>query len=138
MVIIDETHIPSSIHILIVDDVQDMRDQLKKDLLRMGFEGNFLEAENVEQALVKVLDPRVAFVLSDWNMPDGTGLRFLTGMRRTGALDTIPFVMITTEDGVSHMLEAIRSGADQYLVKPWSYEDLRSKIAFAWDKRIKK
>ena len=75
----------------------------------------------------------IHFILSDWNVPDGTGLDLLKEVRSRKHLAPIPILMVTAEDSISYMLEAIEEGVNEYLIKPWTPEEFDEKIQSAWD-----
>ncbi len=65
-------------------------------------------------------------VMTDWNMPNKTGLDLTNDIRATGS--TVPIFMVTTEGEKSRVLEAIRAGITDYLIKPFSADSLREKL----------
>lgn len=124
--------------ILIVDDMATMRQLVKGQLRGMGFK-NFLEAENGEagfnalEAQSKSNEP-IQLVLSDWNMPVMTGLDFLKKVRANPGFKDLPFLMITAEGEQSQVIEAIKSGVSNYLVKPFTPAAIQEKILAVWKK----
>ncbi len=125
---------PNDIDFLILDDMASIRKTLTSALRVLGFKGKLLEAECVADAEAILEKNSVDFILSDWNLPDGTGLKFLQKIRTQVKFQKIPFIMITTEDGGSNMLAAIRSGANNYIVKSKiSGQDLLDKINSSWE-----
>lgn len=75
---------------------------------------------------------KIQFIICDWNLPDGTGFDLLKKFRKIPAYAGIPFVMCTTMDEISNILEAIQAGANEYIVKPWEIDELRKKIELTW------
>lgn len=130
-------NVPNDIRFLILDDVASIRNMLIVQLQQMGQIFPPMEAETVQQAL-KMLEstqgtPKsIQFILSDWNLPDDTGLSFLKKVRANSTLDNVPFLMITTEDSISNMIDAVNAGATNYMVKPWEYEDFCTKVQGCW------
>lgn len=116
------------IGILIVDDFPTMRKILKMSLLQLGFT-NLFEAEDGEEAL-KVLrgGSSVHLVISDWHMPNMSGLDLLREVRSDAKLDHLPFLMITSEADRDHMVEAAHFGVSNYIMKPFNAPSLREKI----------
>jgi two-component system chemotaxis response regulator CheY len=84
------------------------------------------EAADGEQALQLFGQGTFDLVLTDWNMPHRTGLEVLEGIRAAGS--QVPVVMITTEAEKRRVLDAIRAGVSDYLIKPFDPEALREKI----------
>lgn len=112
---------------LIVDDFQTMRRIVRNILRQLGFE-NFDEAEDGEQAYVKLKDGGFDFVISDWNMPHVDGITLLKRVRSDPALKDMPFLMVTAEAEKDKVIEAIRSGVSNYVVKPFTAEVLKEKM----------
>lgn len=112
---------------LIVDDFQTMRRIVRNILKQLGFE-NFDEAEDGEQAYVKLKSGAFDFVISDWNMPNVDGISLLRRVRSDPALKDMPFLMVTAEAEKDKVVEAIRSGVSNYVVKPFTAEVLKEKM----------
>ena len=70
----------------------------------------------------------VDFIICDWNMPKMSGLEFLKIVRGHANLKEIPFLMITSEGDYSKIIEAVKVGVSQYIVKPFKPEQLQEKI----------
>jgi two-component system chemotaxis response regulator CheY len=68
----------------------------------------------------------VDIILTDWNMPEMSGLELLQAIRATGS--TVPIIMITTEGEKSSVIQAIQAGVTDYLCKPFQQEELRDKL----------
>lgn len=113
-------------NILLVDDSKTMRNIQKKALAPLS--PNFLEAgDGVEALSVIAQNPAgFAIVLVDWNMPNMNGLELLAKIRETDK--KTPLVMVTTEAEKSRVLDAIRAGASNYMVKPFTPEALLEKV----------
>ncbi len=113
--------------VLLVDDSGTMRTIQRRCLERMGIENeNIIEAADGTKALE--LFERFSFdvVLSDWNMPNMDGLSLLKAIRSRN--NDVPFIMITTEAERARVLAAIQVGVSDYLVKPFTPDDLREKL----------
>jgi two-component system chemotaxis response regulator CheY len=113
--------------ILVVDDFATMR-RIIRSTLRQGGYKNSDEADDGTTALSKLRTDRFDLVIADWNMPQMTGLDLLKAMRSDKALKHIPFLMVTAEAHKDNIIEAIQSGANNYLVKPFTLETLSEKI----------
>lgn len=114
--------------ILIVDDFQTMRKIVRQVLRQLGF-NDVQEAEDGESAL-KILreKPDIQFVISDWNMPKMTGIELLKAVRSDPSLKGLPFLMVTAEADKENIVEAVKSGVNSYIVKPFNAATLKEKI----------
>lgn len=115
--------------ILVVDDFPTMRRIVKTLLRQLGYT-NIIEAEDGEIAY-KLLKstPDVEFIVSDWNMPNMTGLEFLKTVRADEKLKHLPFLMVTAEAEKENIIEAVKSGVSNYVVKPFTAATLKEKMA---------
>jgi len=86
------------------------------------------EAEDGAEALDKLNNSDFDFVISDWNMPKLNGLELLKRVRADARLANIPFLLITAEARKENIVDAVRSGADGYIVKPFTSGVLGEKI----------
>ena len=114
--------------ILVVDDMVTMRRIVKNILKQLGF-ANVEEAENGQEALQKLQADTYGFVVSDWNMPVMTGIDMLRAIRADEKLKTTPVLMVTAEAQQSNLVEAVKAGVNNYIVKPFTAETLQEKIA---------
>lgn len=113
--------------ILVVDDMSSMRRIIKNTLKQLGYP-NAEEAEDGEKALEMVRKDSFDLVVSDWNMPNMSGLDLLKAIRQDPKLSALPVLMVTTEAEMDHILEAIRSGVNSYILKPFTPETMKEKI----------
>ncbi|MCX7913360.1 MAG: chemotaxis response regulator CheY [Thermodesulfovibrionales bacterium] len=113
--------------ILVVDDFATMRRIVKNILKQIGFE-NIEEAEDGEQAFNKLKTGGFKFVVSDWNMPNLDGLGLLKKVRSDPELKNIPVLMVTAEAEKEKVIEAIKAGVSNYIVKPFTAETLKEKM----------
>ncbi len=117
---------------LVVDDYSTIRSLVTSQLLEFGFDGNFIEAENVDQAIEILGAHDIDFIISDWNMPGKTGFDLLKWVRANEKTSNTPFLILTTENEQEKILDAISEGASNYLLKPWEEEDLSEKIGMCF------
>jgi two-component system chemotaxis response regulator CheY len=129
---------PTNIPFLVLEDMDNLRQQMVSDLKSIGVNGKIHEAPNVQAAIKICSTEEVGFVISDWNLPDGTGHDFLKKFRAVPRFKRTPFVMCTTNSEINFFLDAIASGANDYIVKPWTAEELKKKILLTWDMFINK
>ena len=112
---------------LIVDDSRTMRLVLKKILNEVGFEVS--EAGDGSEALLRLKElDRVDLMLVDWNMPVMDGLEFVRAVRQDNAYDEVPVMMVTTEDTMDRVVEALNAGANEYVMKPFTSESIIEKL----------
>ena len=69
------------------------------------------------------------FVVSDWNMPNMTGIDLLRKVRAEASLKHLPFLMVTAEAKQENVVEAIKAGVSNYIVKPFTVATLQEKIS---------
>ncbi len=108
-------------HILIVDDSKIMRKIINDFLQRMGLTV-IIEAANGKEALRVIADKDIDLVISDWSMQGMTGFDILKTIRQDIQDRKLPFIMITAEGQLFHVLKAFRAGVDQYLIKPFDFK----------------
>ena len=116
---------------LVVDDSRAMRMLLCGLLGELGFVTR--DAENGRTALGVLDDGKhpPAVVLVDWNMPEMNGLELITAIRERECYSDLPLLVVTSETGVSEMRAALDAGANEYLVKPFSREELAARLELA-------
>lgn len=119
--------------ILVVDDFSTMRRIVKNILRQLGF-NNILEADDGSTGLDILQKEKIDMVISDWNMPKMTGLELLKVVRADDALRDIPFLMVTAEAQQENIIEAVKSGVNNYIVKPFTAETLGKKIEQIFNK----
>jgi len=114
--------------ILVVDDFPTMR-RIVKTLMRQNGYTNFVEADDGAQGF-KMLEttPDIEFIISDWNMPNMTGLEFLKAVRADARFKHLPFLMVTAEAEKENIIEAVKSGVSNYIVKPFTGATLQEKL----------
>ncbi len=117
----------SKMKILIVDDMSTMRRILKNALRQLGYQ-NIEEAEDGQIAFAKLSQWPVDLVVTDWNMPNMDGLELLKSVRADPTLKSMPVLLVTAQAEQKHVLEAIRAGASNYIVKPFTADTLKTKI----------
>jgi two-component system chemotaxis response regulator CheY len=119
----------SDINILIVDDMAAMRKILKTLLAQLGYK-NVDEAEDGKQALeiLRKNPDKYELVITDWNMPNMTGIELVQEIRKDEKLKHLPILMVTAEAKKENVLMAIKAGVNNYIVKPFTAETLKEKI----------
>jgi two-component system, chemotaxis family, chemotaxis protein CheY len=118
----------SSIRFLVVDDFSTMRRIVRNLLKELGYT-SVEEAEDGIDALNHLRATQFDFVVSDWNMPNMTGIQLLQAIRADASLKSLPVLMITAEARKENIIEAAHAGANGYIVKPFTAATLDEKLA---------
>ena len=111
--------------ILMVDDSRTMRNIQKNVLTQLGHT-EVLEASDGKEALKILESEKPDLILLDWNMPNMDGLTFLKTFRATNT--QTPVIMVTTEAERSRVVEAIKAGVNNYVIKPFTPDILQQRI----------
>jgi two-component system chemotaxis response regulator CheY len=111
--------------ILLIDDSKTMRNIQKSVLSQLGHT-HIEEACDGQDALSKVGAYQPELILVDWNMPNMDGLTFVKHYRATNK--TTPIIMVTTECEKSRVIDAIKAGVNNYVVKPFTPDVLKEKL----------
>ncbi|MCX7875664.1 MAG: response regulator [Melioribacteraceae bacterium] len=113
---------------LVVDDSVTMRRIVLNSLKQIGHE-NFVEASDGRDALNKLnADETINFIITDWNMPDVSGLDLVKSVRANPKTANIPILMVTTRGMKEDIVEALNAKVNNYVVKPFTPQVLREKI----------
>ena len=112
---------------LVVDDFSTMRRIVRNLLKELGFT-NVDEAEDGIVALQKLRGEQFDFIVSDWNMPNMTGIDLLKAIRADAALKHLPVLMVTAEAKKENIIAAAQAGASGYVVKPFTAATLDEKL----------
>ena len=118
---------------LVVDDFSTMRRIVRNLLKELGYT-NVDEAEDGVAALQKLKGSNFQFVVTDWNMPNMTGIELLKAIRADASLKHLPVLMITAEAKKENIIEATQSGASGYIVKPFTAGTLEEKMGKIFEK----
>lgn len=112
---------------LVIDDSRAMRSILKGILASLDFE--VVEAADGPQAIeILTQDHDFDIALVDWNLPSMNGLEIVTKVRKDPALSSVRLLMVTTEADFERMAQALRAGADEYIMKPFNRDMLLDKL----------
>ncbi len=118
-----------NMNVLIVDDYTTMLRIIKNLLKQLGF-NNIDEATDGAMALEKVKSKEYGLIISDWNMEPMSGYEFLKQVRGSDApYRTVPFIMVTAESKTENVVAAKQAGVNNYIVKPFNAETLKTKIS---------
>ncbi len=114
--------------VLLVDDSQVMRSLVQRAIRQAGYRSLVVDqAENGLRALEKLSGATPRLILSDWNMPEMSGIELLNAIR--GKANEVPFGFITSESSDEIRRLATESGADFLLAKPFTVEDVQEALA---------
>jgi two-component system chemotaxis response regulator CheY len=121
--------------ILIVEDMEAVRNVIRNAVIK---DYDTVTASNGQEAL-KILNDSpssIDLVLSDYNMPDLNGMQLLREVRKSenSHIANIPFIMLTSEDGIEERKKAKEAGVTDWIKKPYKYEVFMSQIKYALSK----
>ena len=113
--------------VLVVDDYNTMIRIIRNLLKQIGF-SDIDDAADGSAALNKMRGKRYGLVISDWNMEPMTGYELLKEVRGDPGLSKTPFIMVTAESKTENVIAAKKAGVNNYIVKPFNAQTLKSKI----------
>jgi two-component system chemotaxis response regulator CheY len=113
--------------VLVVDDFSTMRRIVKNILRQLGF-SNIVEADDGTSAWEVLNREKIDFIVSDWNMPQMTGIELLRRVRASEQHAETPFLMVTAEAQQENIIEAVQAKVSNYIVKPFTAETMKQKI----------
>ncbi len=116
-----------NMNVLVVDDYKTMLRIIENLLKQLGFK-NIVQATDGGAAIKVLRDMPVGLVISDWNMQPMTGLQLLKEVRADEKLKATPFIMVTAESKTENVVAAKEAGVNNYIVKPFNAETLKTKI----------
>jgi two-component system, chemotaxis family, chemotaxis protein CheY len=119
--------VEKNIKILVVDDFATMRKVVRNLLKQVGYD-DIVEAEDGVMAMKALKSQKIDVIVSDWNMPNMSGLELLKAVRADADLAKTPFLMVTAEALQDNVVAAVKAGVNNYIVKPFTAEVLNEKI----------
>ena len=124
--------------ILVVDDSRIMRNIVKNHFSELRIYCTYIEAADGEEALEMLKKYKVDLVLLDWNMPKLSGLDFLKKVRAMEKYAALPIIMVTSEAARYNVIEALKTGATDYIIKPINGKMFLEKVSkiFKWSIKI--
>ncbi len=117
----------ANLKILAVDDSPTMRRIIINTLKRAGY-NDVVEATDGKDALAKLKGAGINFIITDWNMPEMDGLTFVNNLRSNDEYKELPILMVTTRSVKEDIVEALKAGVNNYIVKPFTPDTLKEKI----------
>ena len=121
--------------VLVVDDYSTMVRIIRNLLRQLGF-SDVDDASDGASALEKMQTKRYGLVISDWNMEPMTGYDFLRRVRANPALEATPFIMVTAELKTENVIAAKKAGVNNYIVKPFNAQTLKTKIEAVFAEKV--
>jgi two-component system chemotaxis response regulator CheY len=112
---------------LIVDDSSTMRRIIINTLNKLGYQ-DFVEAANGREGLDRMATGGVDLIITDWNMPEMNGIDFIRAVRTSPGTKGVPVLMVTTNAAKDDIVEALKAGVNNYVVKPFTAETIKEKI----------
>ncbi|WP_435299674.1 response regulator [Timonella sp. A28] len=112
--------------VIVADDSRVMRQIVVRTLRQAGYDWEILEASDGQELYDLTLDNNPDLVLSDWNMPNATGLEALQALRQAGC--NVPFGFVTSEGSAEMREQAANAGALFLIAKPFTAESFRAEI----------
>ena len=115
--------------ILVVDDFSTMRRIVRNLLVELGFSNPLIqEADDGENAIAMLRSQPFDLVVTDWNMPNMTGIDLLKAIRADASLKGLPVLMVTAENNRDQIIAAAQAGVNGYIVKPFTAVTLKEKL----------
>ncbi|HET6804744.1 MAG TPA: chemotaxis response regulator CheY [Frateuria sp.] len=115
--------------ILVVDDFSTMRRIVRNLLVELGFTNQLIqEADDGNNALTMLKSQPFDLVVTDWNMPNMTGIDLLRAIRAEASLKGLPVLMVTAENNRDQIIAAAQAGVNGYIVKPFNAVTLKEKL----------
>lgn len=115
--------------ILVVDDFSTMRRIVRNLLVELGFSNPLIqEADDGENAIAMLRAQPFDLVVTDWNMPNMTGIDLLKAIRAEASLKGLPVLMVTAENNRDQIIAAAQAGVNGYIVKPFTAVTLKEKL----------
>ena len=121
--------------VLVVDDYSTMVRIIRNLLRQLGF-ADVDDASDGLEAIAKMHSKRYGLVISDWNMAPMTGYDLLRHVRANPDIETTPFIMVTAESKTENVIAAKKAGVNNYIVKPFNAQTLKSKIEAVFAEKI--
>ncbi len=115
--------------LLVVDDSSTMRRIIKNTLARLGHKDVLEGADGVEGWSQMNNNPDIDMLITDWNMPEMNGLELVKKVRADERFKDLPIIMVTTEGGKAEVITALKAGVNNYIVKPFTPQVLKEKLA---------
>ena len=123
------------IKFLVVDDQETIRKVISHILKQLGFD-RISVAEDGKIGYQMLKKGSFNFVISDWNMPNMSGIQLLKLIRKSDSLKTLPILLVTAKNEKSQVMEAAKTGVISFIAKPFSAAELEKKIALIFPESV--
>jgi two-component system chemotaxis response regulator CheY len=124
-----------NMRILVVDDFSTMRRIVRNLLVELGFSNPLIqEADDGENAMTMLRSTPFDLVVTDWNMPNMTGIDLLRAIRAEASLKGLPVLMVTAENNRDQIIAAAQAGVNGYIVKPFNAVTLKEKLTKVFER----
>lgn len=124
-----ENMLDKNMRILVVDDFSTMRRIVRNLLIDLGIRPKLIqEADDGSNAMAILRNVRFDLVITDWNMPNMSGIDLLRSIREWDKIKTLPVLMVTAENNREQIIAAAQAGVNGFVVKPFSAATLEQKI----------
>lgn len=125
-----------NLKVLVIDDTAFVRKIVTKSLSELGV-GNVVEVADAADAVRRLRIEHFDLIVSDWNLPTMSGFELLSYIRNNERIKDTPFLMLTANTDRTSVMTAFQSGVSDYLIKPFSAEDLEKKLVRLMPKEVK-
>lgn len=112
---------------LVVDDSSTMRRIIINTLNKLGHQ-DVVQAGNGREGIERLAHNAIDVVITDWNMPEMSGLEFVRLLRTVESTRNLPVLMVTTNAAQADVVEALRAGVNNFVVKPFTPDTIKEKI----------
>lgn len=116
--------------ILVVDDSSTMRRIIINTLNKIGY-SDYAEAANGREGVEKLAAVPIDMIITDWNMPEMSGVDFIRAVRANDLTKHLPVIMVTTNAAQEDIVQALDAGVNNYVVKPFTPDTIKERIQAA-------
>jgi two-component system chemotaxis response regulator CheY len=116
--------------ILVVDDSSTMRRIIINTLNKIGY-SDYTEAANGREGVEKLAAVPIDMIITDWNMPEMSGVEFIRAVRANDQTKHLPVIMVTTNAAQEDIVQALDAGVNNYVVKPFTPDTIKERIQAA-------
>jgi DNA-binding response OmpR family regulator len=126
---------PKITSFLVLEDLTQIREIIVQDIKNMAFKGSIYEASNVSEARKMIKEHQIDFLILDWEIPNQSGYSLLEELRSNDSqYQDTPIMMVSVKDSPRDIRRAIKAGASDYLVKPWTMDEFQTRLGCVWKK----
>ncbi len=126
----ERIHHGAAMRILVVDDSSTMRRIIINTLNKIGY-SDYAEASNGREGCEKLAADSFDLIITDWNMPEMSGVDFIRAVRANDQTKHLPVIMVTTNAAQGDIVQALDAGVNNYVVKPFTPDTIKERIQAA-------